>query len=452
MSLRPFAAISTIFGRHPLWMLALLYTLISLALLRPTIHGNDGHGNYAFLRSMLFDGDLNFRNDYRLFDRATDSRFNFGAIPVEKASGRPGNRYGIGSAILWSPFVVPVRVFGLTRGREETGLEQRYVLAVGLGSAFWGALGLAILLMTCRIVWHPGADWMAVAVAMFLSPLPFYLFFHTSMSHAAAFFATSGFLGCWIMALRSLRRGWFVAAGALAGLAVMSRFQEAAVVIACFALGVFLAIGKLFGGEPRRMRAILGHLFVAGVTALLVFVPQMIVWWILYGSPFSGPAPYLRYSEFSLARPIHFLQTLFSSNHGLFFWHPLLAVGVIGLAVDVFRKRMAPLVLLVAILGAWYIASCWQVWWAGASFGNRFYLSVLPAFAAGWAALADRLRWRWQRRLLWALVVVGGLWNMGLAIQYGSGMIQREGEVRFATLLENQVTEVPRLAVDWFKR
>jgi len=438
-----FLRLRRVAGRHPVWVFALGYVALCLVALRPTIHGSDGHGNYAYLRSLLFDADLNFRNDYALFDRATGGRFDFGAIPIEESTGRPGNRYGIGSALLWAPFVAPVQVISKWQGRAGTGLEARYVWALGIGSAVWAGLGLAMLLMLCRHIWRPGPAWMALAAALALSPLPVYVFFHTSMSHATAFFAVTGLLGCWTLAFRTHRRGWFIGAGLFAGLAVMVRAQDAAVVIALFALGTGVALGRLVRGDGRAFGRILLNLVLAGVVSLIVFAPQMAVWRVLYGSFFAGPAPYLRYSEFSLLRPVHGWQTLFDSNHGLFYWHPLLAVGVAGLATDVRRRQLAPLILLVALLGAWYIAACWQVWFAGASFGNRFYLSVLAAFAAGWSALGDRLRTRRMQALLWGLIVVGGLWNAGLAVQYGTEMIPRQGPVRFSTLLRNQFTRVP---------
>lgn len=435
--------IGQFFGGHPLLWFAFAYSLACLLMLNPTIHGNDGHGNYAYLRSLLFDHDLNFENDYALFDGVTGDQFRFRQIPIEANTGLPGNRYGIGSAILWLPLVAPVRAWGLIRHLDETGLERRYVWSVGIASALWAGLALAMLLMLCREVWNPAAGWIAVAAALMLSPLPFYIFFHTSMSHATAFFAVTGFLVSFIKGMRSLRLGWFLAMGVFAGLAVMVRYQDAAIVIAVFAYG---AIHGLVRRED--MKKIWQGLFWAGVVSLIVFLPQMIVWRVLYGSPFSGPAPYLRYSEFSLLKPVHAMETLFSSNHGLFFWHPLLALGLLGLCLDLRRERATTLPLLLSFLATWHIASCWEVWFAGASFGNRFYLSTLGSFAAGFAAFSARLRAKRHFLAFCGLIMLGGIWNAGLAVQYGTGMIPRQGEVGMGQIVANQFTRVPELLVE----
>jgi hypothetical protein len=80
-----------------------LLAVLAAAALRPSIHGNDGVGNYVYLASLLGDGD----NDYARFDELKRYPYiRFSELPVDPLTGRPGNRYGIGSALLWSPFVL----------------------------------------------------------------------------------------------------------------------------------------------------------------------------------------------------------------------------------------------------------------------------------------------------------------------------------------------------------
>ncbi|MCX7014828.1 MAG: hypothetical protein NTW86_20145 [Candidatus Sumerlaeota bacterium] len=475
--------------RHGI-VFAALYFLVAAAALHPTIHGRDGLCNYAPLRSLLFDGDLDYANEYALFDRATDGAFAFYQIQPEPATGRPGNRYGIGSAILWSPFALAARAAGWARGRADMGLEPRYVWAVGVGSAFWAGAGLWLLFGFCRRRWGTNAAWIAAAAALGLSPLAFYSFFHTAMSHATAFFALTAFLIAWDRARRSGRRRSYALMGAMAGLAALVRIQDAAAAIAIFAWeAILIARGSgvwspafrrnatnraesgqnafrlkagLHTPDPRaptnvanrdgplspllevRRRAM--GFALALVCGAVVFFPQMAVWRILYGSFFSGPAPYLReYPEFHLLQPIHAFEVLFSSNHGLFFWHPLLLIGLAGLASARRADRIAAIGLALAFLATWHLTASWQVWFAGASFGNRLYISILLVFAAGWAALYARAGTRRRRAALWIALALGVAWNAGLMAQYGLGVIPRQGEVSFVTLARNQFTVVPRL-------
>ena len=71
--------------------------------------------------------------------------------------------------------------------------------------------------------------------------------------------------------------------------------------------------------------------------------------------------------------------------------------------------------------------------------------AALAALGAGWAALHALAGTRRGRATLWILLVLGGIWNAGLAAQYGAGMIPREGEVAFGELARNQFTRVPAL-------
>jgi len=174
---------------------------------------------------------------------------------------------------------------------------------------------------------------------------------------------------------------------------------------------------------------------------VIAFLPQLLAWKILYGSCFAGPMPYLEnYSEFHLLRPQFALEVLFSSNHGLFFWHPLLLLGVMGLWFG--KMRLAGF-FLGFFAATWYLTACWQVWYAGASFGNRLYLSILMVFAVGAATMFSRWRKRGIRLMWTAVLILGILWNGGLLIQYATGMIPRQGNIAVKSLITNQFTTVP---------
>lgn len=426
-----------------------IYSLLAAVLLNPTIHGHDGMGHYAPLRSLLFDGDWDYANEYALFDEATAGAYRFGDIPIEAETGRPGGRYGVGCALLWAPFALAARMLAPSGGAFDSGLEPRYAWAIGLASAFYAGLGLCLLLAFCRRHWGAEAGWIAVAAALCLSPLAFYAFFHTAMSHACSFFAAMALLFLWDSTRRRPCWGRFAAWGAAAGLTAMVRPQDAALAVA-LGLVETLALARLWIRGKRRLarRRLAGAALAAGC-AVLAFAPQMLEWKFVYGSFFSGPAAYMRY-DLDLLKPVHGLKALFSSNHGLLFWHPAWALAAVGLAAAVCKNaprggRWPALAALAMLLAVWHVVACWPVWHAGASFGNRFFLSALAALGAGWAALHALAGTRRGRATLWILLVLGGIWNAGLAAQYGAGMIPREGEVAFGELARNQFTRVPAL-------
>jgi len=90
------------------------------------------------------------------------------------------------------------------------------------------------------------------------------------------------------------------------------------------------------------------------------------------------------------------VQTLFSSNHGLFFWSPVLLLAVWGYARQL-RKKSQPrdglvisLVLTFALL--WYVNSSWFAWFFGKSFGARSFVDLSGVFIIGLGLGLDALR------------------------------------------------------------
>jgi hypothetical protein len=111
----------------------------------------------------------------------------------------------------------------------------------------------------------------------------------------------------------------------------------------------------------------------------------MLVWNTLYGQPLAlpqGPS----FIQWTSPHPI---AVLFSDNHGLFAWAPLLAPALIGLFV--FTRRHHPLAapLTAVLLSSWYVNAAVIDWWAGEAFGARRFLSLFPLFVLGLAVWID---------------------------------------------------------------
>ncbi len=116
--------------------------------------------------------------------------------------------------------------------------------------------------------------------------------------------------------------------------------------------------------------------------------------------------------------------------------------GVIGLLPLAARNRRVALALGVVFVIQVAVIGSYDTWWGGASFGARRFVNCAPIFAIGLAAFLAGLR-----PLAHRVAVVGIalliVWNLGLAMQYGTGMIPRDEPVEMATIARNQVFEVP---------
>jgi len=153
----------------------------------------------------------------------------------------------------------------------------------------------------------------------------------------------------------------------------------------------------------------------AAVAAFFVaFSPQMMVWSVLYGQPLALPQGG---SFMQWASPHPFL-VLFSDNHGLFTWAPILLPAVVGIVALLRRDRDLALPIAVVIIASWYTNAAVADWWAGEAFGARRFLSLFPLFVLGLAtwlqpeASAPARPWRM------AVVAVLALMNGLLLLQY----------------------------------
>ena len=140
----------------------------------------------------------------------------------------------------------------------------------------------------------------------------------------------------------------------------------------------------------------------------------------------------------SLARP-SFLDSLFSSRHGLLFWAPVLTIAIVGLAWRASRGHRAALGALTALAVLALVNASLRPWWTG-RFGNARFLPALPLFALGLAVILDLVRRAARQRPLRLAALAGGAlvaWNLLLMAQYRAELIPRDDTVSFPAVAEN---------------
>jgi hypothetical protein len=365
---------------------------------------------YAYLPSLVLDGDLDFANQYRV----TQNWYRLGPTPI----GRPGNVFGIGPALFALPVFVVGHGIAIAAGARRDGFsawETTPVLWASIAASL-GALVLAARL-AARRVGSAGAGYVGALAAAVAGPLLYYAIRQPGYAHPfAALFATllierwdasygaaprsgaraadrgsdgdvladrvasdrdDGAARIDGAAPRSLRT-WIVL-GAAAGAAALARPQ-----LAVWAL--LLPVAAL--DDVRRRGAVTpGRLvarWAAGAAAAgLVFLPQLVAWKVLYGAWYvvpQGPG-FMRWDAPAWS------ETLFSSRNGLFPWAPLYAVMVLGVIGLARRGVRLPLALLLGLFGQAIVNGAAWDWWAGGSFGGRRFDSCYAVFAVGAATL-----------------------------------------------------------------
>jgi len=149
---------------------------------------------------------------------------------------------------------------------------------------------------------------------------------------------------------------------------------------------------------------------------MLAFLPQMLVWQTLYGSPFLVPQG----DEFMQWTSPNLLNVLFSDWHGLLTWTPVVIVALMGLAMLARDEPRIATALGAAFLVSWYANAAVADWWAGEAEGARRFVSCFPIFTIGLAAAMKPLAHR--LRLLSALATLIVVLNGLLLLQYQAFM------------------------------
>ncbi len=143
----------------------------------------------------------------------------------------------------------------------------------------------------------------------------------------------------------------------------------------------------------------------------------------------------------------YLLKVCFSADHGLFSWTPILMAAVIGLYFLWRYDRELAVYLILVFAALLYTVGCYLDWDGLSSFGNRFFVSLTPAFVLGLAAFLDSLERAWTERRA-AIVSVSAtavlsLWNLGLIFQWGTHLIPARGAISWREAAYNQFAVVP---------
>ena len=425
----------------------LLVFVLTLPLVTPKLRASDEIEYFAYLRSLVFDQDLDFENEYRHFYELNPKglqgfHYTFLELRDEK-TGKRLNFGPLGSALLWSPFylvahagVAVLRGLGLTTVPAD-GLSAPYVAAACYGSAVLGLLGLLLIHDALRrFLRHADLPATAALVALWLgSPLLYYTTIAPGFSHAPGLFAVA--LLFWLTLREWAEPGglgrWAVI-GLAGGLCALVREQD----------GLFLVMPGLLLTERIAKRSLsvaggIARILVLGGAALAAFVPQLLAYESLYGG--YHPSPIVR-QKMHYWSP-HFLDVLFDPSHSLFFWSPVLFLAFLGLLhAAVSRERPYAMALFGLLLQVWICGSI-QSWSQNGAFGMRRFISATPCFALGLAPLATAALARGWRRGVMVATVLFAWWNVSLMVQFGLRLMDRQ-KLEWPKVAVNQVVTVPR--------
>ncbi len=436
------------------WILLFVF-LLTVPLLNPWVRG-DGVGYYAYARAPLIEHSLDFTHDYQSANESfREGRLDENGQPKGEFRTRTGhldNHFSVGPAMLWSPFlllahggVLLARALGSNVSADGFSAPYRYAMALATG--LYGFLALLISFrLACKYV-APVWSFVATIAVWWASSLPVYLYFNPSWSHAHSAFIVALFLWYWDTTQEDRRLGQWLLLGVIVGLMLDVYYANVMVVslLAVEAVGQYRKI--LRSGRPSSqsfLELLTGHLLF-GFVVIVVMIPTFISRWIVYGGPFE--TGYVSLRDFLWRSPV-FFSVLFSSDHGLLSWTPLLGLGIVGLLFFAFRLPKAGIPFFTALVAFYVFISFYPDWAGVSSYGNRFFVSLTPLFILGLAYLLERAAMHFSSPHV-ALAVCSGvlvcfvLWNLGLIYQFGTHLVPARGPISFRQASYNQFCVVP---------
>ena len=375
---------------------------------------SDAFYYFAYLRSIAFDRDVDFTNDYPLLG-LSDKAYLWQPPTV---TGYAHSAWAIGPAILWAPFFGGAHLAALRQQGQglqvaTDGSSYPYRQAVCIAGLFYALLGTWFSIRAARQFFPASIAATGAALVVGGSFILWYALAEPSMAHAPTMAAVAAFVWYWTATMPRRSLVHWIGLGALAGFAGLVRWQSVlfALLPAIEALAALWRAGRARDAASLRSTLVGGVAFT--VAAVVAFTPQMLAWKAIYGH-------YLAVSPIGpqiIWRHPHLVDVLFASQNGLFAMSPILYVAAIGLVIFARRRPAVGVPSLVVIAAMIYLNASIQDWWGSAGYGGRRFDGTLPLFVLGAAAAIEGLARCWpvvrgSRRA----AVLGGLavWNVTL--------------------------------------
>jgi hypothetical protein len=440
--------------------LLLLFFILSLPLMNPWVRG-DGVGYYAFARAPLIQHNLDFTRDYQSANASfRELRLDENGEPksfFRTSTGHLDNHFTVGPALLWSPFlllahggVLLARAFGSQVLAD--GFSAPYRFAMAFATAFYAFLGIFLSFRLARQYVQERWALLATVAIWWGSSLPIYMYFNPSWSHAHSAFVVALFLSYWHQTRPSRTLKQWLLLGLCAGLMLNVYYANAMVLIVLLVEAVpqylrsFRRKASLeIPDAPSTSTLLLNHALFFAVL-LFCMLPTFLTRIAVYGGPFESG--YIPLKDWLWRSPV-LLSVLFSANHGLLSWTPVLIPAIVGIFLFWRRVPAVGFAFLAAFLVFYLFISCYPDWAGISSYGNRFFVSLTVLFVLGLGVFLEQIA-KFFRSPRLALAVVSAvlalflLWNGGLMFQWGEHLIPPRGPISFPEMIHNQFFVVPR--------
>ncbi len=358
-----------------------LVLFLQLCTERNTQPTSDGFYTWLYARSLVYDHDIDFTDDYKICGDPQGKN-------VQRGTGHPDNPFYVGPSVVWAPVLAVVRAVSDVPP-DDPGCKGILAVRTLRVAPILGALTVWLLYRIARRFAGDGVSALSAGLLGMGTPLLNFATISTSYSHVYdAFWATASVAAAMRASERPTLARWGLT-GALVGVDLLQRPVSVL-------YGIVPAALALAGEWPPRWRRAAGPLVVLAVgVTLFGLVPQALVYKYLYGHYWVG-APHGRYyMQYGHAHP---WLLLFAPRGGLFFTSPVAWIAVPGLVLGLLgpRTRVLTASVIVASAATIWLSAAALDWHASWTFGARRLTSLVAVLAPPTAMTLERAR-RWLR-------------------------------------------------------
>ena len=388
---------------------------------RHNIISYDVSNYYGYLPAILQYQDLRFK----FLQKIPEENLQYISISKNKSPDGKNtrNKMSMGLAYLYLPFYALAYLTAPIFSPGTHSFSNHYGIFILLGGLFYGVIGLWILSKVLRNYFEDKTVAMLLVSIAFASNFFNYSVAEGGMSHVYNFFLFSLVL---FLTIQYYKRPKLIAAtilGALLGLIILIRPTNVVVLIP-------LLLWEIKNIKSIRDRfRFLGqhyiHLIIAGLTGLLVIIPQLYYWKIITGSWIY----YSYQSEgFNFLSP-ELINGIFSYRKGWLIYTPVMFFALAGFFFlrDTKTKGLIMPVLSFMIINL-YVVFSWHSWWYGGGFGARALVESYVFLAFPLSAFYKKLLSKPLpfRLCLFILIVLFSLLNLFQTYQYARGILSND--------------------------
>jgi len=382
----------------------------------------DASGYYHYLPGIFIYHDLKQQVWMEEINKKYLPSPAYDQVFVHAASGNKVNKYGMGQAVLFSPFFFLGHAYALWTGQYPAdGYSRPYQLAIWLGGLLFAVLGLIILR---RILLNYFEDSIVAWILLTISLGTTYLehaSINNAMNHGWLFTLLSALIFCCIKFYAKASWTSVLGIGISLGLAILTRPTEI----------IWVLIPLLWGIKSikERISLLLGHwpkILIAVLICGLIISLQMVYWkfvaneWVIYT---------YRDQKLDWLHPAIW-KGLVGVKIGWWAYTPIMLFAMTGWP-GLYRKYKSIFwpVFITSVL-AIYITLCWKYFAGGVGMGQRNLIQMYPLIAF---PLGMSISWMVKKKIgqwIWVGLFILNVYYNGWWIHqaHGGGFLQ-EGQM-----------------------